>query len=60
MAGGMIVGAILWMVTARTHFHVGLTTASGELQVLSSRDKAYIQRVVRGINEAIVRVGNLA
>jgi hypothetical protein len=55
IAGAMIVGAILWMVTAKTHFHIGLSTASGELHVLTSKDKAYVQRVAQNINEAIVR-----
>jgi hypothetical protein len=55
IAGGMIVGAVLWMALARTHFHVGLTTASGELQLLTSKNKTYIQGVVQSINEAISR-----
>ena len=55
IAYGMIAGAILWMALARTHFHVDLTSTSGEIHVLTSKDKAYIQRVVESINEAIVK-----
>lgn len=55
IGGVMIVGAVLWMFTAKTHFHIGLSTASGELHVLTSKDKAYIQRIVQCINDAIVR-----
>ncbi len=55
ISGVMIGGAILWMLMSKAHFHVGLSTASGELHVLTSKDKAYIQRVVQNINEAIVK-----
>lgn len=55
MAGALIGGALFWMFKARTHFHVGLLTASGEVQVLTSKDKTYVERVVQSINEAIVR-----
>lgn len=55
LPGGMIGGAVLWMLMARTHFHVGLSTTAGELHVLTSKDKAYIQQIVERINSAIVR-----
>lgn len=57
IAGGMMVAAIVWMIMAKTRFHVRLTTASGELQVLTSENRDHIQRVVQNINEALVRVG---
>ena len=51
----MIVGAILWMCSAKTIYHVGLSSASGEIHALSSKNKADIERVVLSINEAIVK-----
>jgi len=55
MAGAMISGAILWLFSAKTHFHIGLLTSSGEIQVVTSKDGPYIERVVRSINEAIAK-----
>ncbi|HZI32327.1 MAG TPA: DUF6232 family protein [Candidatus Binatia bacterium] len=55
IAAMMIVGAILWMCSAKTMFHVGLFSAAGENHALTSRNKAYIGRVVSSINEAIVK-----
>lgn len=57
LPGGMIGGAILWMCLAKTYFHVGLSTAAGELHVLTSKDKAYILQIVKCINSAIIRCG---
>ena len=54
IAGAMIGGAILWMCSAKVMFHVGLSSASGEVHALTSKNKIYIQRVVSSINEAIV------
>lgn len=58
LPGGIIGGAILWMCMARTHYHVGLSTTSGELHVLTSKDRTYIQQIVEAINSAIVRCGS--
>lgn len=55
LAGGMIGGAILWMCNAKTMYHVGLSSASGEIHALTSKDKAYIERIVLSINKAIVK-----
>jgi hypothetical protein len=52
--GAWIAGAILWMVMTKTHFHVNLSSASGEIHALTSKNKAYIERIVVSINEAIV------
>jgi hypothetical protein len=54
IAGTMIVGAILWMCSAKTKYHVGLSSASGEIHLLTSKNKAYIEKVVMSINEALV------
>jgi Family of unknown function (DUF6232) len=55
IAGAMIVGAILWMCSAKTSYHVGLSSASGEIHALTSKNRAYIERVVLSVNEAIVK-----
>jgi len=56
VAGMMIVGAVLWMVTAKTKYHVSLSSASGEIHALTSTNRAYIESVVLSINEAIVKL----
>jgi hypothetical protein len=55
IAGVMIASAILWMFSAKTKYHIGLSSASGEIHALTSKDKAYIERVMLSINEAIVK-----
>jgi hypothetical protein len=55
VAGMMIVGAILWMVIAKTKFHVGLSSASGEIHAFTSENKSNIERIVLSINEALVK-----
>jgi Family of unknown function (DUF6232) len=55
IAGAMILGAILWMCSAKTRYHVGLLSASGEIHALTSKKRAYIERVVLSVNEAIVK-----
>lgn len=55
IAGIMILGAILWMCRAKTKFHVGLSSTSGEVHALTSNDKAYIELVLLRINEAIAK-----
>ena len=55
IAGAMIGGAILWILSAITMYHVGLSSASGEIHALTSKNKAYIERVVLSINKAIVK-----
>lgn len=55
IGGVLIGGAILRMITAKTYFYMALSTTSGELHVLTSKDKTYIQRVVQSINDAIVK-----
>ena len=55
IAGMMIVGAILWMCSAKTNYHVGLSSAASEVHALTSKNKAYIEKIVVSINEAIVK-----
>jgi len=55
LSGAMIGGAFLWVCSAKTMYHVGLSSASGEIHALTSKNKAYIERVVLSINEAIAK-----
>jgi uncharacterized YccA/Bax inhibitor family protein len=55
LLGGWIVGAIIWMFMTKTHFHVNLSSASGEVHALTSKDRAYIEHVVVSINEGIAK-----
>lgn len=55
IAGMMIVSAILWMCSAKTRYHIGLSSASGEVHALTSQNRAYIEQVVLCVNEAIVK-----
>jgi hypothetical protein len=55
ISGIMIVGAIFWICKAKTKYHVGLSSASGEIHALTSTNKHYIEKVIVSINEAIVK-----
>ena len=55
IAGIMIAVAIVWICKAKTKYHVGLSSASGEVHALTSTNKSYIEQVVLSINEAIVK-----
>ena len=54
IGGGMILGAILWMIGAKTKYHVDISSSAGEVHVLTSHNKLYVQRIVESINRAIV------
>jgi Family of unknown function (DUF6232) len=49
----IIVGSIIWMCCLKSKYHVDLSSVSGEIHLLTSKNKEYIQRVVLSINEAI-------
>jgi hypothetical protein len=55
LSGFAIGGSILWLCSIRLKYHVDLSSASGEIHALTSKNKAYIERIVLSINEAIVR-----
>lgn len=55
LSGLAIGGSVLWICSIKPQYHVSLSSASGETHVLTSKDKAYIERVVLSINEAIVK-----
>jgi hypothetical protein len=52
--GGVIALGIMWMSKLKPKYHVDISSAAGEIHALTSRDKAYIQRIVQSVNEAIV------
>ena len=54
-AAVIIGGAILWLRSLKADYHVAITSSSGEAKALTSKDKAYIERIVNSINEAIVK-----
>jgi hypothetical protein len=53
--GAWIAGAILWMAMIKTQFHVNLSSASGEIHAITSKEKSYVECVVVSINEAIAK-----
>jgi hypothetical protein len=53
IGGAMVVGAILMMATAKTSYHVKFSSTAGEVQALTSKNKAYIEKIVANINDAI-------
>jgi Family of unknown function (DUF6232) len=54
-AGAIIAIAILLMTKAKPMYHVNLSSASGEIHALTSKNKTYIEKVVVSINDAIVK-----
>jgi hypothetical protein len=53
--GGIMAISVLWMCCMRTKYHVDLSTSAGEVHLLTSQNKAYIEKVVTSINEAMVQ-----
>lgn len=54
-AGIIVCGAIYGMCRTKSTYHVCLASAAGEVHALSSKNRAYIERVVLSINEAIAK-----
>ena len=58
IAGGVMLGlGILGAVIAKPTYHVKITSASGEAEPISSKDKEYIDSIVSALNEAIISRG---
>jgi RsiW-degrading membrane proteinase PrsW (M82 family) len=55
VAGMMIIGAIIWMLSAKTKYRVGLCSAAGEVHAFTSPNRAYVEQIVSSVNEAMVR-----
>lgn len=50
-------GGIAWFVLNKPLYHVVLSSASGEVRSLSSKDSDYISRVINALNDAIIHRG---
>jgi len=58
ISGALIVGAGgYWGWSLEPDYHLRISSAAGESSALSSKDKKYIEKVVRAINEAIIHRG---
>jgi drug/metabolite transporter superfamily protein YnfA len=53
--GSIIIGSLIWMCCIKTKYHVDLSTSAGEIHLLTSKNKAYIEKIVASINDAIVK-----
>ena len=54
-AGIIVCGTIFEMCRAKSTYHVCLASAAGEVHALSSKNRAYIERIVLSVNEAIAK-----
>ncbi|MFC2012646.1 DUF6232 family protein [Chloroflexota bacterium] len=48
---------LLWARSISGEYHIVITSAAGEKSALQSKDKEYIDRIERAINEAIISRG---
>ena len=56
--GGAVLGlGILIAAIAKSNYCVKITSASGEAEATSSKDKRYIDSIVMTLNEALIRRG---
>jgi hypothetical protein len=46
-----------WIWTRNPTYHVLITTTAGELEAISSKEKAYVDAVISAINQAIAERG---
>jgi len=53
----ILAGAIIYALGQKTEFSVLLTTSSGEVKALTSRDSEFISKVVGALNDSIVHRG---
>lgn len=55
--GGAIVGGLgfLWLRSCKADYFVTIASSSGEVRALTSKDKAYVEKIVGAINDAIIR-----
>lgn len=52
-----VAGGIAWFALNKPIYHVVLSSASGEVKSLSSKDSDYISRVINALNNAIIHRG---
>ena len=50
-----IAGLLFFIISRKTKYSLRISSASGEMNVLETFDKEYVERIVRALNEAIVR-----
>jgi hypothetical protein len=55
ISASIILASVVWMLCLKTKYHVDLSTAAGEVHLLTSQNKTYIEKVVVSINDALVR-----
>jgi len=55
ISASIILASVVWMLCLKTKYHVDLSTAAGEVHLLTSKNKTYIEKVVMSINDALVR-----
>lgn len=56
--GGFFVAiGVIWAALQKSTYHVALQTASGEAKALTSKDQAWVQKVVMSLNDAIIHRG---
>ena len=55
MGVSIIFAGVVWMLCLKTQYHVDLSTSGGQIHLVTSQNKAYIEKVVVSINDAIVR-----
>ena len=56
ISGGGVIGlGIMWMCKLKPKYHVDISSAAGEIHALTSQNKAYIERLVSSVNQAIVK-----
>ena len=55
LSGGIVGVSILWLCKLKTQYHVNISSAAGEIHALTSKNQAYVQRILLSVNEAIAR-----
>lgn len=48
---------LAWLLAQKTQFTVVLSTAAGEQKALTSADRAFVQRIIDALNEAVIMRG---
>jgi hypothetical protein len=51
----VVTGGVFWYRAAKPDYHVSIASSAGERPAMTHKDKAYIEKIVDAINEAIVR-----
>ena len=53
----LLAGAVLLWIMQKNKFVISLSSASGSEEALTSKDEAYIDRIVNALNDAIAERG---